>query len=65
LLKAGDWNALKLEVRKRKVPNMQQSALRKALDGITSVEEVVRVTTDAPANTPAAPTTPAPIAPKA
>ncbi|MFN7316527.1 MAG: GspE/PulE family protein [Phycisphaerae bacterium] len=54
LLKAGDLAALKLELRKRKVPTLQQSALRKALDGITSVDEVIRVTTDAPA-TPTAP----------
>jgi general secretion pathway protein E len=59
LLKAGDLNALKLELRKRKVPTLQQSALRKALDGITSVDEVIRVTTDTPPPTgPAAPAAP-------
>lgn len=60
MLKAGDLSGFKLELRKRKVPTLQQSALRKALDGITSVDEVIRVTTDAPApgSAPAAPTTP-------
>lgn len=61
MIKAGDWNGLKLELRKRKVPTLQQAALRKAVDGITSVEEVIRVTTEAapaaaaPAAAPAAP----------
>lgn len=61
MIKAADWNGLKLELRKRKVPTLQQAALRKAVDGITSVEEVIRVTTEAapaaaaPAAAPAAP----------
>lgn len=61
MIKAGDWNGLKLELRKRKIPTLQQAALRKAVDGITSVEEVIRVTTEtapaaaAPAAAPAAP----------
>ncbi len=60
MIKAGDWNGLKLELRKRKVPMLQQAALRKAVDGITSVEEVIRVTTEAPAGgAPVAATAPA------
>jgi general secretion pathway protein E len=61
LIKSGDWNGLKLELRKRKLPTIQQAALRKALDGITSIEEVLRVTAEAPATpaTPAAASAPA------
>lgn len=45
-LKAQDWNALKVEFRKHGFPSIQQAALRKAIDGITSVEEVLRITGD-------------------
>jgi hypothetical protein len=77
LIKASDWNGLKLELRKRKVPTLQQAALRKAVDGITSVEEVIRVTTEqsgggstpasggaggAPVPAPSQPSSPAPAA---
>jgi type II secretory ATPase GspE/PulE/Tfp pilus assembly ATPase PilB-like protein len=48
LIRSGDWNGLKLELRKRKIPTMQHAALRKALDGTTSVEEVARVTSETP-----------------
>ena len=69
LIKATDWNGLKLEFRKKNLPNVQQSALRKALDGTTSVEEVMRITTDAAAAAaapkPAAPAAPAAKAPPA
>jgi general secretion pathway protein E len=44
LIKAGDWNGLKVEFRKRGLPTVQQTALRKAIDGTTSVEEVMRIT---------------------
>jgi type IV pilus assembly protein PilB len=44
MLKAGDWNALKVEFRKHGYPTIQQAALRKAIDGVTSVEEVLRIT---------------------
>lgn len=43
LLKAGDWNGLRTELRKRQIPNIQQAALRKAVDGTTSIEEITRV----------------------
>jgi type II secretory ATPase GspE/PulE/Tfp pilus assembly ATPase PilB-like protein len=46
LIKNGDWNALKVEFRKRGFPTVQQTALRKAIDGVTSVEEVMRITGD-------------------
>jgi len=45
-IRAGDWNALKGELRKRNLPTIQQTAIRKALDGVTSVEEVMRITAD-------------------
>jgi type IV pilus assembly protein PilB len=44
LIKGGDWNGLKVEFRKRGLPTVQQTALRKAIDGTTSVEEVMRIT---------------------
>ncbi len=61
---AGDMNALKVELKKRNLPTMQQAALRKAIEGITSVEEVMRVTVDPKAGgeggAPAAPKAPVP-----
>jgi hypothetical protein len=56
-IKAKDFNALKAELRKKQLPNIQQVALKKAVDGITSVEEVMRIS-EAPA--PAKPSTPNP-----
>lgn len=49
MLKAGDWNGLKVEFRKHGYPTIQQAALRKAIDGVTSVEEVLRITGEGPA----------------
>ena len=58
-IKAGDLNAVKGEWRKRGLPSLQQAALRKALDGITSVEEISRVTApDAVATKTEAPAAP-------
>ena len=62
LIVQGNLSGLKASLRKRNVPTIQQVALRKAVDGITSVEEVMRVTTEggqspaaaAPASSPAA-----------
>jgi general secretion pathway protein E len=45
-VKAGDLNALKSEWRKKGLASIQQAALRKALDGVTSVEEVMRITAE-------------------
>lgn len=41
---AQDWNGLKTAMRKRSLPTVQQVALRKAVEGLTSLEEVSRVT---------------------
>ncbi|MFZ4576410.1 MAG: hypothetical protein ACOYN0_18655, partial [Phycisphaerales bacterium] len=55
-IKAGDLGSLKMLLKKRNVPTLQQSAIRKAVDGVTSVEEITRVTAEAaPAPAPAAP----------
>lgn len=40
----GNWNGLKSAMRKSGLPSIQQTALRKAVDGITSIEEVTRIT---------------------
>src|SRR5262249_37380021 len=44
LIRAGNWQGLRAEFRKRGLPTVQQAALKKALDGVTSVEELLRVT---------------------
>jgi type II secretory ATPase GspE/PulE/Tfp pilus assembly ATPase PilB-like protein len=46
LIRAGNWTGLKAEFRKRKMPSIQEAALVKALTGVTSVEELIRVTMD-------------------
>lgn len=38
-----DWNGLKSAMRKRKLPSIQQSALHKTVEGLTSIEEVSRI----------------------
>ena len=38
-----DWNGLKTEIRKAKLPSIQQAALLKAIEGKTSIEEVSRL----------------------
>lgn len=50
---AGDWNGLRTELRKRGLPTIQQAALRKAVDGFTSIEEVMRVTAEPKPASPA------------
>lgn len=52
LIKAGNWSGLRAEFRKRKLPMIQESALKKVLDGLTSVEELLRVTAEQPAPAP-------------
>ncbi len=55
LIVAGNISGLKAAMRKRNIPTIQQVAIRKAVDGITSVEEVMRITTgDTPAPPPPA-----------
>jgi type II secretory ATPase GspE/PulE/Tfp pilus assembly ATPase PilB-like protein len=44
LIASGDLAGLRASLRKKQQPTMQQAAIRKAIDGITSVEEVMRVT---------------------
>lgn len=63
LLKAGDWNALRTELRKRQLPSMQQAALRKAVDGTTSIEEITRVMAEPQTPAPGAPSAAKPPAP--
>ena len=41
---AKNWNALRTEMRKRQLPTLQASALRLAVSGVTSLEEIARVT---------------------
>ncbi len=38
-----DWNGLKASIRKQQLPTLMQGAIARALDGTTSVEEVMRV----------------------
>ena len=72
LIKALNFKGLAAELRKKQLPNIQQVALRKAVDGLTSVEEVLRVTAEPPpgggqqpagASKPPAPQPPKPPAP--
>lgn len=48
LIAEGNLHDLRSELRKRATPSIQQAALRKAVEGITSVEEVLRVTATEP-----------------
>jgi len=45
-IKSGDIAGLRAELRKRQLPTMQQAALRHAVDGLTSIEEILRVSGD-------------------
>ncbi len=44
MIAAENWNGLKTTMRKRSLPTVQQTALRKAVEGLTSIEEVSRIT---------------------
>lgn len=46
LIKQGNVQALRAALRSRRLPTIQQAALRKAVEGATSVEEVLRVTSE-------------------
>jgi type II secretory ATPase GspE/PulE/Tfp pilus assembly ATPase PilB-like protein len=46
LLKEGNLAGVRASWRKRKLPTIQQAALRKAVEGVTSIEEVLRVTAE-------------------
>ncbi|MBY0114183.1 MAG: Flp pilus assembly complex ATPase component TadA [Phycisphaerales bacterium] len=54
MIKAQNWSGLKAELRKGGLPSIQQAALRKAVEGVTSVEEVLRITAEPQAAKPAA-----------
>lgn len=55
LIASGDLTTLRAALRKKQQPTIQQAGIRKAIDGITSVEEVMRVTTAGGAAPPAGP----------
>ncbi len=48
LIAGQDWIALRNALRKTQRPSIQQAALRRAVEGVTSIEEVMRVTASAP-----------------
>ncbi len=54
LIKSGNLAALRAEFRKRGLPTLQQAALLKAVEGVTSIEEVMRVTASESPKQPAA-----------
>ena len=64
LIAQGNFQGLRAALRKRQLPSIQQVGLRKAVDGSTSVEEVMRVTAEGskPEGGQAAPAAPAPAA---
>jgi type II secretory ATPase GspE/PulE/Tfp pilus assembly ATPase PilB-like protein len=49
LLAKGDLKAVAAEFKKRKLPTLQQAALIRATEGVTSVEEVIRISSPPPA----------------
>jgi type II secretory ATPase GspE/PulE/Tfp pilus assembly ATPase PilB-like protein len=49
LIKSGNLAALRAEFRKGGAPTIQQAALLKAVEGLTSIEEIMRVTASAEA----------------
>jgi type II secretory ATPase GspE/PulE/Tfp pilus assembly ATPase PilB-like protein len=68
LIRTGNWAGVRAELRKRKLPTIQEAALKKVLDGLTSVEELLRVTAETGGGAPTAgskPGAPKPPAPKA
>jgi type II secretory ATPase GspE/PulE/Tfp pilus assembly ATPase PilB-like protein len=44
LITKGDLNALRANLARQKMITLQQAALRKAIEGVTSIEEVIRAT---------------------
>ncbi|HCT45350.1 MAG TPA: hypothetical protein DF699_09070 [Phycisphaerales bacterium] len=43
MIASENWTGLRTAMRKRSLPTVQQAALRKAVEGITSIEEVSRI----------------------
>lgn len=50
LIAKGDLNSVKTLMRRNKMMTLQEAALRKAIDGVTSIEEVIRISKSAPAS---------------
>lgn len=46
MIRSGKWTELRAELRKTNLPTLHQAALRKAVDGFTSVEEIARVSAE-------------------
>ena len=44
MIRQEDWNGLRAELKKRQLPSIQQVGLRRAVEGMTSLEEITRVT---------------------
>lgn len=55
LIAEQNWTGLRSAMRKRQLPTVQQSALRKAVEGMTSIEEVTRITAEAKPSSKASP----------
>ncbi|MCC6677692.1 MAG: Flp pilus assembly complex ATPase component TadA [Phycisphaerales bacterium] len=68
MIKEGNWNGLRTELRKKQLPGLLQAALKKAVDGTTSLEEVGRIGGeggDGGGSSPAKPAAPRPAGPAA
>lgn len=57
MIAAENWNGLRTAMRKRSLPTVQQAALRKAVEGLTSIEEVSRITASPKKKSPKPPST--------
>jgi type II secretory ATPase GspE/PulE/Tfp pilus assembly ATPase PilB-like protein len=55
LIKAQNWGGLRGELRKQGLPTLNQAALRRAVEGATSIEEVSRISSSGGSNKPAQP----------
>jgi type II secretory ATPase GspE/PulE/Tfp pilus assembly ATPase PilB-like protein len=47
IIREQNWSGLRAEFRKQQLPDIQQAALRKAVEGVTSIEEIQRISTPA------------------
>ncbi len=45
MIAKGDFASLKAAFKKKRLPGIQESAIRKAVEGVTSLEEVIRIST--------------------
>lgn len=62
LIAKGDLNSVKTLMRRNKMMTLQEAALKKAIDGVTSIEEVIRVTKSTGASPPSLSSSAAPTA---